>query len=233
LALLAAACGTCCVVATTMLRDVLPVNAGVLGNLPRGVQRSALNLVVITLDTFRADRLGAYGSTRGLTPHLDRLAREGVIFEATQSVAPLTLPAHCSLFTGRFPPAHGVHENAGILRATNGPATLAESLSRHGFQTGAFVASGVLDPSRGLNRGFARYDAPGAREGPLQQASATDLKLRPIVGGRTLAQSPRSPAGTRLHARPSPAPSPSWTRRLAACSTPSNGGASSTGPSSS
>ena len=62
--------------------------------------RDELNLMVITLDTFRADRLGAYGSRRGLTPHLDRFAEEGVLFETTQSVAPLTLPAHSSLFTG-------------------------------------------------------------------------------------------------------------------------------------
>jgi choline-sulfatase len=121
--------------------------------------RNELNLVVITLDTFRADRLGAYGSTRGLTPHLDRLAHEGVLFDTTASVAPLTLPAHASLFTGRFPPGHGVHENADVLGAGRGGETLAERLGRAGFRTGAFVASTVLDPSRGVNRGFSHYDA--------------------------------------------------------------------------
>jgi choline-sulfatase len=121
--------------------------------------RNELNLVVITLDTFRADRLGAYGSRRGLTPHLDRFANEAVLFETTDSVAPLTLPAHASLFTGRFPTGHGVHENADVLRDGRGGDTLAEVLTRSGLQTGAFVATTVLDASRGLNRGFSHYDA--------------------------------------------------------------------------
>jgi choline-sulfatase len=121
--------------------------------------RDELNLIVVTLDTFRADRLGAYGSRRGLTPHLDRFAEEGVVFETTDSVAPLTLPAHASLFTGRFPPGHGVHENAGVLGDGRGGLTLAEVLARSGFRTGAFVAATVLDASRGLNRGFSHYDA--------------------------------------------------------------------------
>jgi len=117
-----------------------------------------LNLVVLTLDTFRADRLGAYGSARGLTPAIDALARDGVVFETALSVAPLTLPAHTSLFTGLFPPRHGVRENAGVLPDGTGDRTLASFLARAGFQTGAFVASSVLDHSRGLARGFARYD---------------------------------------------------------------------------
>jgi choline-sulfatase len=125
--------------------------------------RNELNLVVITLDTFRADRLGAYGSKRGLTPHLDRLANEGVLFETTESVAPLTLPAHASLFTGRFPPGHGVRENADVLGEGRGGETLAERLDRAGVRTGAFVGATVLDPSRGLNRGFSHYDAVLAR----------------------------------------------------------------------
>ncbi len=117
-----------------------------------------LNLVVITLDTFRADRIGAYGSARGLTPAIDELAREGVVFETASSAAPLTLPAHTSLFTGLFPPRHGVRENAGVLPDLEGDMTLASVLERSGFQTGAFVASSVLDHSRGLAHGFARYD---------------------------------------------------------------------------
>ena len=82
--------------------------------LPRGA-RQPLNLVVITLDTTRADHVGAYGSRDVETPALDRLAREGVLFEQAMTTAPLTLPAHASIFTGRFPPEHGVRDNGGLL----------------------------------------------------------------------------------------------------------------------
>src|SRR5262245_38286703 len=81
---------------------------------PASVQK--LNLLVITLDTTRADRIGAYrGSRAAATPQLDRLAREGVLFEDATSPAPLTLPAHCTLFSGWLPPRHGVRENIGRL----------------------------------------------------------------------------------------------------------------------
>ena len=91
-----------------------------------------LNLVVITLDTFRADRIGAYGSARGLTPAIDELAREGVVFETASSAAPLTLPAHTSLFTGLFPPRHGVRENAGVLPDRRRATCTLASVPRHG-----------------------------------------------------------------------------------------------------
>src|SRR2546426_8765991 len=78
-----------------------------LGTLPRGVSRDRLNLIVVTLDTTRADRIGAYGAHDIETPAIDRLARGGVLFEEAVSVAPLTLPAHSSIFTRKFPPEHG------------------------------------------------------------------------------------------------------------------------------
>src|SRR4029079_19721228 len=84
-----------------------------LGQLPRGVARDRLNLVIVTLDTTRADRIGAYGSHEVETPAIDRLASEGVLFDQAVSAAPLTLPAHSSLFTGKFPPEHGVRDNGG------------------------------------------------------------------------------------------------------------------------
>ena len=89
-------------------------------------------------------------------PHLDRLAREGVVFDQATSVAPLTLPAHASLFTGLLPPAHGVRDNAGAPLASDA-VTLAEILGAAGFRTAAFVGSDVLHPDRGLNQGFDRY----------------------------------------------------------------------------
>src|SRR5262245_42071501 len=75
-------------------------------------QRRPSNLLVVTLDTTRADRLPAYGFSGVATPALDRLAREGVVFDRAQTVAPLTLPSHVSLFTGMYPPHHQVRDNA-------------------------------------------------------------------------------------------------------------------------
>jgi hypothetical protein len=83
-----------------------------LGALPSGVARGRLNLVLVTLDTTRADRMGAYGNANIETPTFDRLAREGVLFRQAVSVAPLTLPVHSSIFTGKFPPEHGVRDTA-------------------------------------------------------------------------------------------------------------------------
>lgn len=116
------------------------------------------SLVVITLDTTRADRLSVYGLMHAPMPGLERLAREGVVFDQAITVAPLTLPAHCSLFTGLLPPSHGVRDNADPALAAE-QTTLSERLRARGFQTGAFVASVVLDPERGLSQGFDHYSA--------------------------------------------------------------------------
>src|SRR5262245_12056985 len=125
--------------------------------LPRQVvQRRALNLVIVTLDTTRADRMGAYGNTAVETPAFDRLAREGVLFEQAVSVAPLTLPAHSSMFTGKFPPEHGVRDNGGFFLGPE-QLTLAEVVKTRGYRTGAFVAAYVLDHKWGLNQGFDTY----------------------------------------------------------------------------
>ena len=123
-----------------------------LGSLPRGVSRTALNLVVVTLDTTRADRIGAYGARDVQTPAVDALAREGVLFEQAVSVAPLTLPAHSSIFTGRFPPEHGVRDNGGFFLGPD-QVTLAEVLKARGYRTGGFVAAYVLDSKWGSRRG--------------------------------------------------------------------------------
>jgi arylsulfatase A-like enzyme/Tfp pilus assembly protein PilF len=115
------------------------------------------NVLVVTLDTFRADRLGSYGSKAGLTPELDRLASEGIRFEQVLSHAPLTLPAHTSLFTSLYPPDHGVRDN-GTFRVKASLPTLATTLKAAGYGTGAFVGAFVLDARFGLNRGFDVYD---------------------------------------------------------------------------
>ena len=130
--------------------------ASILGALPRGVLRDRLNLVIVTLDTTRADRIGAYGARDVETPTFDALARSGVLFEQAASVAPLTLPAHSSLFTGRFPPEHGVRDNGGFFLGPE-QLTLAEVLKARGYRTGAFVGAYVLDAKWGLNQGFDTY----------------------------------------------------------------------------
>ena len=121
-----------------------------------GGSRSDLNVVLITLDTLRADHLGAYGSKDVRTPNLDQLAREGVVFEQAMTTAPLTLPAHSSIMTGQFPPRHGVRDNGGFFLGP-GQVTLAEVLSAQGFKTGATVGAFVLDSKWGLDQGFATY----------------------------------------------------------------------------
>ncbi|HYT69241.1 MAG TPA: sulfatase-like hydrolase/transferase [Vicinamibacterales bacterium] len=127
-----------------------------LGSLPSGVSRGGLNLVIVTLDTTRADRMGAYGNKDIETPTFDRLAREGVLFDQAVSVAPLTLPVHSSMFTGKFPPEHGVRDNGGFFL---GPEqfTLAEALKARGYRTGGFVGAYVLDSKWGINQGFDTY----------------------------------------------------------------------------
>jgi choline-sulfatase len=114
------------------------------------------NVLIVTLDTTRADRLSAYGFQSASMPAIDRLAREGILFQRATTVAPLTLPAHCSLLTGLYPPHHGVRDNADRPLE---PAhrTLAEILHGRGFRTAAFVAASVLASDRGLSRGFDLY----------------------------------------------------------------------------
>src|SRR3982751_3626381 len=126
------------------------------GTLPGGGARDRLNLVIVTLDTTRADRIGAYGSHEVETPAIDRLATEGVLFEQAVSAGPVTLPAHSSLFTGRFPPEHGVRDNGGFFLGAD-QLTLAEVLKSRGYRTGGFVAAYVLAGKWGINQGFDTY----------------------------------------------------------------------------
>jgi len=115
------------------------------------------NVLLVTIDTLRADRVGAYGSGAGLTPTLDALSARGIRFTHTWSHAPMTLPSHASILTGVLPTRHGVRNN-GAFRLGATPATLAERLRAAGYRTGAFVGAFVLDARFGLNRGFDEYD---------------------------------------------------------------------------
>ena len=121
-----------------------------------GALRGA-NVLLVTIDTLRADHVGAYGGAGGLTPTIDRLAAEGLRFETTYAHVPLTLPSHASLLTGAYPFVNGVRDN-GSFRFDGRHPTLAGTLKAAGYRTGAFVAAFVLDARFGLNAGFDVYD---------------------------------------------------------------------------
>ena len=118
---------------------------------------AGFNLLVITLDTTRADRLGCYGRVDASTPALDALAARGARFAEAVTVAPETLPAHTSIFTGLWPPRHGVRINSESRLDARLP-TLAELMQERGYQTAAFVSAFVLDARFGLDQGFDLYD---------------------------------------------------------------------------
>ena len=114
------------------------------------------NLLIVTLDTLRADHVGAYGYEDAETPVIDRLAAEGIRFDQVASPVPITLPAHGSIMTGQIPPRHGLRENGNYF-IDHDVTTLAEVLQDAGYATGGFVASFVLDTRFGISRGFDTY----------------------------------------------------------------------------
>lgn len=156
------------------------------------------NVLLISIDTCRADYLSSYGSRRAATPHIDLLAAEGVRFERAISPVPLTLPAHASLLTGTTPPFHGVRANA-TYRLAPQNLTLAEILAGHGFATGAVVSAFVLDSRFGLDQGFAHYDdsfeAPIAA-GVIDQRRGDEVTRR---ASAWLAENGRAPFFLFLH----------------------------------
>jgi len=131
--------------------------AGKVGRLwaRQGVEKP--NVILVTMDTTRADHLACYGYPNVRTPNLDALAQNGILFEQCTSTNPLTLPAHCSILTGFNPTYHGVRIN-GNTALSSEQTTLAEVLSANGYTCGAFLGAFVLDGRWGLNQGFAHYD---------------------------------------------------------------------------
>ena len=130
----------------------------------RAVADSSLpNLLLITIDTLRADHLSCNGAQNVATPNLDRLAAEGVNFTRARSPVPLTLPSHASILTGNYPPTHGIRDNASS-RLADSQRTLSEALQASGYETAAFLGSFVLDRRFGLAQGFETYDDQVARD---------------------------------------------------------------------
>ena len=141
------------------------------------------NLLLITVDTLRADRLGAYGWARAATTGIDGLAARGVLFEDAFTVAPITLPAHATLLTGRLPPRHGIRGNS-FYTLPAAQVTLSELLKAGGYRTAAVVGAAVLDSRFGLNSGFDLYDdeMPGTEGGPLiAERDATAVVSRALT----------------------------------------------------
>ncbi|MGB5890298.1 MAG: sulfatase, partial [Thermoanaerobaculia bacterium] len=120
------------------------------------ISPTGLNIILITIDTLRADRLSSYGNPAPLTPNIDSLAGEGIRFANAASTVPFTLPAHSSIMTGTYPPYHGVRENVGYTLDDSIP-TLAEWLGERGYTTAGFVSAFVLDSRWGIARGFDTY----------------------------------------------------------------------------
>lgn len=148
--------------------------------LPRALTAGSargFNVLVITLDTTRADHLGCYGYDAAQTPVLDEFARHSVRFEDAVSPVPLTLPSHTSMFTGLDPPHHGVRNNS-EFKLDPALNTLAEVLAGAGYQAAAFVSAFVLDARYGLNQGFDLYDDSvdtqvGSEHGALSERTAS------------------------------------------------------------
>ena len=136
---------------------LVAVAALVILYLTTGWRSTEGNVLFITLDTVRADRLSCYGYRGIQTPNIDFVAENGVLFENAIASAPLTLPSHTTLLTGLYPNVHGVRDNS-TNRLSHKAVTLAEIMRSHGYETGAVVGSFILDSDLGLDQGFGYYD---------------------------------------------------------------------------
>ncbi len=144
-----------------------------LGQKKSGYMRNnlaAANILLITLDTTRADHLGCYGYRGARTPNIDRLAREGIRFASAYCPAPLTLPSHATILTGLEPFRHQVRNNGHYLPA--GVRTVTEALNERGYKTAAFVSSFSVDSRFGLDRGFEVYDDTFQADMPFKTMNA-------------------------------------------------------------
>jgi choline-sulfatase len=142
-----------------------------------GRREAGLNVLLITVDTLRADALGSYGATGGATPWMDRLAAGGVRFARAHAHNVVTLPSHSNILSGGHPFGHGVRDNAGF-RFPRETDTLATILKRRGYRTGAFVSAFTLDSRFGLDNGFDVYD-DGFAEGDTSTAFALPERAGP------------------------------------------------------
>jgi choline-sulfatase len=186
-----------------------------------GASRRAPDVLLITLDTTRADRMGFLGSTRGLTPALDAIARTATVFTRAYAHAPITTVSHASILTGTYPPQNGVDDFGAPLPPSI--PYLPDLLKRGGYRTAAFVGSIVLDPrtgtAPGFDRGFSSYDAGFALRNPGEDRYETLERRGDEVAARAArwiaAARDRMPGGgsgpgSRGAASPQPPDSSPW-----------------------
>jgi len=165
-----------------------------------GIEETPRVLLLVSVDTLRADRLGAYGSELGLTPHLDRLAAESVVFDRTYAPTSFTLPSVSSLLTGRYPEEIGIHGNRSVLAP--GVPTLASELRRRGWQSAAVVSNLVLRKKAGLAAGFDHYDDELPGKEPTRgwpERIATDTTDAAIAALDALGSDPDQPLFLWVH----------------------------------
>jgi arylsulfatase A-like enzyme/Tfp pilus assembly protein PilF len=154
------------------------------------------NIVLITLDTTRADRMGFLGSTRGLTPNLDTVARQAVVFSRAYAQVPLTTPSHATILSGTYPQFNHVNYMGDAISETL--PFLPDILHSHGYRTAAFVGALVLDPKKlapGFDRGFDLYDAGFHRRRPGEDNYHAQERRGEEVVNRAIAWLRKRPAG--------------------------------------
>ena len=159
---------------------------------------SRLNLVLITIDTLRADHVGAYGAPAGVTPALDALAGRGVRFDQVQTAVPLTGPSHATILTGQYPPTHGVRGNV-VFTLNDEHPTLATLLKRRGYRTAAFVGAYLVAAAFGFNQGFDTFDEEFHESGPGDQGAERRANEVADAAMRWFGSAPDGPFFTWLH----------------------------------
>jgi choline-sulfatase len=178
--------------AVAVLVALTSCRSGETGKNDSGASLRPLNVVLVTIDTLRADRLGCYGYSKIETPHLDRLAQRGVLFENAVTQAPLTSPSHASMMTGVNPNVHKVRDTGGFVLSPS-EMTLAKILQQQGWDTAAFVGASVLKRRFGFYHGFSVYDdempagdaASAGEGGPERRAGVVVDRAIQWLGGQS------------------------------------------------
>jgi tetratricopeptide (TPR) repeat protein len=174
-----AALGVALLATAAVVAFLIWLRAGRGAGFPPFIKSADQNVLLITIDTLRADALGSYGG-RAATPNLDRLARSGVRFTFAHAQSVVTLVSHTNILTGEYPFQHGVRDNAGF-RLAPGSATLATILHARGMPAAAFVGAFPVNRQFGLAQGFDVYDDVGARDSLAADFSLPERRAAEVV----------------------------------------------------